>query len=108
MEHDFMNETISSTKEAQKLSRIRNKLTVAVVSGAMAVGAIWASQEMSDQFQNDVRDCVERADAGVEECTYPDAGMGVGDDNSGFVEILGYGLAALSAVSLVGAKREAE
>ncbi len=103
-----MSESASNSQESKRLSKIHNKLTVAAVSGVMAVGAIWASQEMSDQYENDVRDCVERANTSVEECTFPDDGAGVGDDKSGTVELAGYALAALSGFSLLGAKREAE
>ena len=102
-----MSETNHSSSE-RMLSKIPNKLTVGIVTGAMAVGAFWGSQEMSTQYQKDVMDCVERYDGDVENCTSPDAEVSVGSDHSGIVEFAAYGLAVLSASALLAARREAE
>lgn len=97
----------NSNEDARNNSRLHQKLTVAVVSGAMAIGAMWASQEMSTEYQKDVMDCVERVDD-VEQCVGLDAEVDTGSDHSGIVEFAAYGLALLSAVSLLSARREAE
>lgn len=98
----------STAQEARNNSVLRRRLTVGAVAGVMAVGSLFASQEMSTQYQKDIMDCVERYDGDVEQCTSLDAEVSVGSDHSGLVEFAGYGLAFLSAVSLLGAYREAE
>lgn len=104
-----MSERISenANEKARNNSRLHQKLTVGVVSGAMAIGAMWASQEMSTEYQKDVMDCVERVDD-VEQCVGLDAAVDTGSDHSGIVEFAAYGLALLSAASLLSAKRAAE